>query len=617
MAKNKRKRIDGYILENKDMKDRIKDLNIDELDTITDVDFRFKKIIVKFANFLRNEGFSISVDALLKFFKLYKNFDIFEIEDTKLTLKMLFVKNKEQHDVFEDYFNTFFNTLSEIKVESYINKLARAQYNEVALTIESEKAEEINKADDLINSLEERKSIIESEVEIELAKINDEKSKLIDEYNNGTFSYNRKKESNEESIKDWLNSNNENLENVLNSSKLNELQKKNSRMLLSLSQDDIMQYFKDDTEAKFEQAKMCLNEIMMTNIIGQNDSNINELCLTTSNVIVKLKTFIDKKNKEFKEQISSLNKSISTQQSKINMVNIEINNANLKRDNTIRNYDNKINSISKDIEKELSKVHRAEFIGGKNSVRTRTNKDLLNSDIEKLNANDYESLTDIIKANSSAFKTRISQSMIRHKSKKFNYAKTMSESLKTFGVPFELCYEKPKLKKTKVICILDVSGSCSKSSKLLLRFIYELSDVFKGGVKSYAFVKDLADISDYFINYHINDAIENSLKSVPRTYSDYHYALRTFNELYLGEVTKDTIVLFLGDARNNNNPTGEEYLNNIKNKAKSVIWLNTEEKPKWDTNDSIIGVYSNYLNDVYEILTTNNLIEFLETIRIN
>ena len=110
---------------------------------------------------------------------------------------------------------------------------------------------------------------------------------------------------------------------------------------------------------------------------------------------------------------------------------------------------------------------------------------------------------------------------------------------------------------------------------------------------------------------------ENSLKSVPRTYSDYHHALRTFNELYLGEITKDTIVLFLGDARNNNNPTGEEYLNNIKNKAKSVIWLNTEEKPKWDTNDSIIGVYSNYLNDVYEILTTNNLIEFLETIRIN
>jgi hypothetical protein len=356
---------------------------------------------------------------------------------------------------------------------------------------------------------------------------------------------------------------------------------------------------------------------MMTNIVGKNSDDINQLCLTASTILVKVKDFVDKKNNEFQKSIKELqdrisreNAKLEAQENKIKSTTNELNKNNAK-------YDMKLNNVKKDIEKEVSQKHREEFLGGKNSVRTKTNGDLLNSDIEKLSAKDYESLTDIIKANAATFRTRISRSMMKHKSKKFNYAKTVRESLKTFGVPFELCYEKPKIKKTKIICILDVSGSCSKSSKLLLKFIYELSGVFKGGVKSYAFVKDLADISDYFVNYHIDDAIAHSLSAVPRTYSDYHHALRTFNELYLNEVNKDTIVLFLGDARNNKNAPGLEYLDAIKKKARTVIWLNTEEKPKWDTNDSIIGKYSEYMDSVHEILTTNNLITFLENIKIS
>ncbi|MBQ3422085.1 MAG: VWA domain-containing protein, partial [Romboutsia sp.] len=278
-------------------------------------------------------------------------------------------------------------------------------------------------------------------------------------------------------------------------------------------------------------------------------------------------------------------------------------------------YDRKIDNIAKDIEKEIATKHRPTFKEGFNNVKTQL--DLLNSDIEKLDKTQYETLTDIIKSNASKFRTKISRAMIKDKSKKFNYKKTMQNSLKTSGLPIELFYEKPKIKKTKIVCILDVSGSCAKSSKLLLRFIYELSNVFKGGVKSYAFIRELSDISDFFINYHINDAIEESLKSVTRTYSDYYTALKMFNDSYLGEIDKSTVVIFLGDARNNKNKPGTEFLSNIQRKAKSTIWLNTEEKPKWNVNDSIIGIYSEYMNEVHEILTTNDIIQFLENFKLD
>ena len=62
------------------MIDRLEELSINELFEISEVDTRFKRLISKFVYFLRNEGFIISVDAVLKFFELYSEFDVFKID---------------------------------------------------------------------------------------------------------------------------------------------------------------------------------------------------------------------------------------------------------------------------------------------------------------------------------------------------------------------------------------------------------------------------------------------------------------------------------------------------------------------------------------------------------
>lgn len=618
MSKKKKKfeRIDGYIPETKSLGEKLTALNLKELEHISNIDMKFKRLIIKFVTFLRNEDFTISIDALIKFFKLYKDFDVFEIEDIKFTLKMLLCKNREQYKIFEKYFEMFFFGVSDLINEEYTEKIK----NEL---IKSTTSKLLQDKEEKKKTLEEEHSIVESqlkekelEIEQNKAEIKREKEEFLKNSQSNNFSYRRKKEDNEDELKHWINSNNSELEQLIDNADLSEVDKSDIRKLLSLSQNDILKMLKEDTESKFNRLKESLNIIMMENILKGNDTNFNNLCLTASNILVKNKAFIEKKNKEFQNELEIFQDKLRQEDKKIIELNKKLNQNKDRIKKELTQFDQKIGSLSKDIEKELSTNHRPFFTKGKNSVKVKTNVDLLNSDIEKLNDNQYEILTDIIKSNSSKFRTRLSRSMIRFKSKRFNYKNTMQKSLKTFGVPLELCYEKPKTKKTKIVCILDVSGSCAKSSKLLLRFIYELASVFKGGVKSYVFVKDLADVSEYFINYHINDAIEQSLASVPRTYSDYHHALRSFNELYLGEIDKSTIVLFLGDARNNKNESGIEYLSNIKKRAKSVIWLNTEEKPKWNVNDSIIGEYSEYINEVHEILTTNDLIKFLEGFKI-
>ena len=615
--KNKKfKRIDNYIPETRTLNEKLKSLNLDEIKKIESVDNRFKRLIIKFINFLRNEDFLVSTDAIIKFFELYSDFDVFEIDNMKYTLKMLLCKNKEQYVSFGEYFDMFFYGVVELESLESFNRMKEALIEARASDLAKEKAEKEKEFEKYQNQIETEKQEKIKEIEDEKNKLEQEKEKFIEQSNITDLSgVKRRQEKNETELKKWFENNNEILKNTLNNFDLTDEEKENAFKILSLSQQDMVDLLHKAPDKKIEEFRKLLNTVMMENILNENDSNINNLCLIASNILVKSKTHLDKKMNEIKDEINKFDRSIKEESNKLKKIDNIMKQEIQKKKEEINKFDKKISDISKDVEKEIVANHRPVFTKGINNVKT--NLDLLNSDIEKLNDKQYEALTEVIKSNASRFRTKISRAMIRHKSKKFNYKKTMQNSLKTSGIPMELYYEKPKVKKTKIICILDVSGSCAKSSKLLLRFIYELSNVFKGGVQSYAFVKDLADISDFFVNYHIDDAIEQSLKSVPRTYSDYYTALKTFNNSYLGEVDKNTIVIFLGDARNNKNEPGTEFLSNIQRKAKSTIWLNTEEKPKWDINDSIIGLYSEYMNDVYEILTTNDIVKFLEGFKIS
>lgn len=55
----------------------------------------------------------------------------------------------------------------------------------------------------------------------------------------------------------------------------------------------------------------------------------------------------------------------------------------------------------------------------------------------------------------------------------------------------------------------------------------------------------------------------------------------------------------------------------IAQKAKSLIWLNTESKEKWNTGDSIMSTYGVYMDKVYEVSTVDDIIKFLNTFKIN
>ena len=264
-----------------------------------------------------------------------------------------------------------------------------------------------------------------------------------------------------------------------------------------------------------------------------------------------------------------------------------------------------------------SYIHREEFRPG-NAVQaiSRDLPDFFDKSFTKLNDKEKDQIKAYIYENAREFRTRMARNIRTGLRRKLDIAETCKAACATDGVPMRLRYEKPVRSKANLVLFLDISGSCSAASELMLFFMYCMHDVFPGGCRAYVFVNSLYDISEYLEAGDPDMAVKNILGQIPTrgVYSDYYTPLKDFHENHFSEINKDSLIFFIGDARNNKNPTGEEHLKEICRKCRKAFWMNTDDEA-WNSGDSIIGVYQPYLRSVSKVLTPAALIQCLDGIR--
>ncbi len=268
------------------------------------------------------------------------------------------------------------------------------------------------------------------------------------------------------------------------------------------------------------------------------------------------------------------------------------------------------------IEKEGSKIHRSEFIGGKNAILCDSEGEILpylQRNFSKLSRNEKESIRNYIKSNIVSFRTRVKRNIKVNKGKKIDIKGTITLACRTDGVPMHIAMQKPIRDKTNIILVLDVSGSCRDAAEIMLTFMYYIKEAFPQGCVTLAFTNRLYDISDAMNEYDICKVIEIVMNRIPRSgaYSNYYKPLESIYNNYMSSIKSDSIVIFMGDARNNNNDSGIDFVKAISRKAKKTYWFNTESRLKWDTNDSVAGIYSKYM----KMFQVTNTIELLMAIQ--
>ena len=155
--------------------------------------------------------------------------------------------------------------------------------------------------------------------------------------------------------------------------------------------------------------------------------------------------------------------------------------------------------------------------------------------------------------------------------------RTMRRNLKYGGTVIELARKQPKIKKTRLILLCDVSRSMDVYSRFLLQFVYALQRVL-GRVESFVFSTQLTRVTSYFRTSDIFVAVERVSKEVPDWSGGTQIgrSLETFNERFASTLVDGrTIVIILSDGLDTGDPEPiGRAVQALQQRARRVIWLN-------------------------------------------
>lgn len=170
---------------------------------------------------------------------------------------------------------------------------------------------------------------------------------------------------------------------------------------------------------------------------------------------------------------------------------------------------------------------------------------------------------------------------------------TLRNSMMYDGIPFYPVLTRYRNDKPRIVVICDVSLSVRNTARFMLHLVYSLQSLFEG-VRSFVFVSDLVDASQYFEELSLDAAIEaifkGDLLDVDAN-SNYGRAFEIFYQHHFSAVTDQTAVIILGDGRGNRNPPNVWVLEEIRRRAKRLFWLCPESRGSWGLGSSDMLLY--------------------------
>lgn len=208
--------------------------------------------------------------------------------------------------------------------------------------------------------------------------------------------------------------------------------------------------------------------------------------------------------------------------------------------------------------------------------------------------------------------SRLSVKRRRRRRGEIDIRRTVRRSMGTGGIPIRPVYAKPSPRKPDLVLLCDVSGSVAGFSQFTMLLVRALSEQFSR-VRVFAFVNAVAEVTEIVAEGH--DDLTEQIAARARitswhTSSDYGAAFDEFVATYSGAVGPRSSVLILGDARNNNLPSGSEALDVIVDRAHRAFWLNPEHHGRWGLGDSIADLYADHV-DMHEVRTMSQLAQFV------
>lgn len=160
---------------------------------------------------------------------------------------------------------------------------------------------------------------------------------------------------------------------------------------------------------------------------------------------------------------------------------------------------------------------------------------------------------------------------------KIDLRRTIRRNIHRGGDPLDLLFRWKKLRPSRLVVLLDISGSMNLYSLFLARFAYSLQKHFRR-VNTFAFSTQLVEITEALKTRDLSSAFQ-SLSQQPAGWSGgtrIGDSLAEFNRLYGRRLlTRDTLFTILSDGWDTGEPEVlAAQLRSIRLLVKKIIWLN-------------------------------------------
>ncbi|HYU56777.1 MAG TPA: VWA domain-containing protein [Actinomycetota bacterium] len=228
-----------------------------------------------------------------------------------------------------------------------------------------------------------------------------------------------------------------------------------------------------------------------------------------------------------------------------------------------------------------------------------------------------EALTKAVRPLARRLATRLARRKRHGPHGRLDVRRTVRASMSTGGVPFDPRFRRRHPHRPDLFVLCDVSGSVAAFSRFTLQFVHALQSQFRA-VRSFVFVDTLDEVTEDFRGGEFAPSLAAMVQRARVVWgdghSDYGSSLKRFERLAGDALTKRSVVLVLGDARNNYRDPGDAAVARIAERARRVWWLNPEPRRWWDTGDSVAARYVPHLTGMHECRNLRQLEAFVERV---
>jgi len=238
---------------------------------------------------------------------------------------------------------------------------------------------------------------------------------------------------------------------------------------------------------------------------------------------------------------------------------------------------------------------------GRHGGRAALARRLLALPFREFTSRDVEESRALVKELGARLRGRLARRQRKARRGRLDFRRTIRASIPTGGVPARPRWRTRRPGRPDLVAVCDLSGSVAAASELLLGLLAPAAEHFRR-VHLFVYVDRLVPVS--IEDGHVAPGGRLDLHAR----SDFGRVLTDLWEGERGILTRSTLLLVLGDARNNRRPPRADLLRAISDRVQRVVWLVPEPRVRWNTGDSVLALYAPVCDAVLECADLGSLV---------